>query len=352
MRFPYAMFKAAAIETHQFTTCRGCKVSPIRGVLYKCVQCQDYDLCESCKKARIHKSHSFFPVKSEEARVTQSSALCNPWETNRELVKFSDKCEIGRGYFGKVYKGLWKNHPVAIKTLHSSMNVQDFLAEAAIMATLKHNNVMTLLAVVTRQEPVMIITEFMDQGSLLDFLRRNDRKLPMKTLIWIALEVADGMKYLEFKNYVHRDLAARNVLVGTGDNGEITIKICDFGLTRVLSQQHKTPSLVYKSAGNIFSLRWTAPEAMPPEKNFTVKSDVWSYGILLTEIVTFGCNPYNSVRDEDIPKVIKSGKIMKCPDGCSQNLYWIMRKTWSLNIYDRPSFHEILLLLLASFRVS
>ena len=164
------------------------------------------------------------------------------------------------------------------------MDPQDFLAEAQLMKKIQHDKLIRLFAVCTTEEPIYIVTELMKNGSLLDYLRSpKGRQLKFDKLTDYSIQIATGMSYLESRNYIHRDLAARNVLVG--QKGTI-VKIADFGLARVIKEEE------YEArAGAKFPLKWTAPEALNYGK-FTIKSDVWSFGILLSEIVTYGQIPY------------------------------------------------------------
>merc|ERR1712193_550296 len=125
-------------------------------------------------------------------------------------------------------------------------------------------------------------TELMKNGSLLEYLQGKGRTLKLAQLIDMSAQIASGMAYLESQNYIHRDLAARNVLVG--DNN--IAKVADFGLARVIVENEYTAH-----EGAKFPIKWTAPEAALRNK-FSIKSDVWSFGILLTEVVTYGRIPY------------------------------------------------------------
>ncbi|NXG58566.1 LYN kinase, partial [Hemiprocne comata] len=173
---------------------------------------------------------------------------------------------------------------VAVKTLKpGTMSVQAFLEEANLMKTLQHDKLVRLYAVVTKEEPIYIITEFMAKGSLLDFLKSDEgSKLLLPKLIDFSAQIAEGMAYIERKNYIHRDLRAANVLV----SDLLMCKIADFGLARVIEDNEYTAR-----EGAKFPIKWTAPEAIN-YGSFTIKSDVWSFGILLYEIVTYGKIPY------------------------------------------------------------
>lgn len=148
------------------------------------------------------------------------------WEIDRASLKLKEK--LGAGQFGEVWEGVWNNlTPVAIKSLkEGSMDKDQFLAEASIMKKLRHDKLIKLYAVVTLEEPILIVTELMKNGSLLDYFRIGDgRSLKFPLLVDICAQVAQGMAFLESKNFIHRDLAARNILVGEN----AIVKIADFG---------------------------------------------------------------------------------------------------------------------------
>ena len=164
------------------------------------------------------------------------------------------------------------------------MEKKDFIQEADIMKTLNHKHLIKLLAVSTKEDPIYIITELMENGALNTFLRERESKqqlLDQKELIYMGAQVAHGMQYLEQHRFVHRDLAARNVLV----SANLTCKVADFGLARCLVEDEYCPT-----NNTRFPVKWTAPEAF--RGNFTTKSDVWSFGVLLAEIITHGKVPY------------------------------------------------------------
>lgn len=253
------------------------------------------------------------------------------WEIDRGSLKFIRK--LGHGQFGEVWEGLWNNTtPVAIKTLKTgTMDPKDFLSEAHIMKKLRHLKLIQLYAVCTLEEPIYIITELMKHGSLLEFLQGKGRTLKLAQLIDMSAQVAAGMAYLESQNYIHRDLAARNVLVG--DNH--IVKIADFGLARLIKEDEYEARV-----GARFPIKWTAPEAANYSR-FSIKSDVWSFGILLTELVTFGRIPYPGMTNAEVLHQVEHGYRMASPQGCPPNLYDIMLECWHKDPMKRPTFETL-----------
>lgn len=260
------------------------------------------------------------------------------FEVDRKLFVLERK--IGQGQFGDVWQGVYlmNNMKVAIKTLKEGMNPSDFKAEAALMRNLSHPKLIQLYALCTTEEPIYIITELMTNGSLLDYLQTpTGKRLQIDTQIYIAAQIADGMAYLESKNYIHRDLAARNVLVG--DNNEV--KVADFGLARVL----KDLGNIYAAReGTKFPIKWTAPEAAIFNK-FSVKSDVWSFGIVLTEVVTHGRTPYPSMSNQEVLQQVSRSYRMPQPANCPDRLYQIMLSCWKQNFEERPTFEALKMML-------
>ncbi|XP_063922128.1 tyrosine-protein kinase Src42A isoform X1 [Zophobas morio] len=253
------------------------------------------------------------------------------WEIERSSLKFVRK--LGHGQFGEVWEGMWNNTtPVAIKTLKpGTMDPKDFLAEAQIMKKLRHPKLIQLYAVCTVEEPIYIITELMRNGSLLEHLQGKGKSLKLQQLIDMAAQIAAGMAYLESQNYIHRDLAARNVLVA--DNN--VVKIADFGLARLIKEDEYEARV-----GARFPIKWTAPEAANYNK-FSIKSDVWSFGILLTELVTYGRIPYPGMTNAEVLHQVEHGYRMPSPPGCPAPLYDIMLECWNRDPMKRPTFETL-----------
>lgn len=271
-------------------------------------------------------------IKAKPQMWDLSRELRDKWEIDRNSLEFSDR--LGAGMFGEVWKGLWNKHTwVAIKTLkEGTMEVEKFLEEAAIMKKLRHPKLVTLFAVCSAEEPIYIVTELMSKGALLQHLR-DDRgsSISWSTLIDIAAQVADGMRYIEEQKYIHRDLAARNILVG--DNN--IIKIGDFGLARVINEE------TYEAKqGSKFPIKWTAPEAAMYGK-FTIKSDVWAYGIFLVELVTYGQVPYPGMSNSEVLTQLERGYRHPKPLKCPENMYEIMKSCWKYKANERPTFDHL-----------
>jgi len=224
---------------------------------------------------------------------------------------------------------------VAIKTMKpGTMSSEAFLGEAQIMKQCDHPNLVRLYAVCTTEEPFYIITEFMVGGSLLIYLRNDRNELGIQSMIDMCSQIANGMKYLEERKLVHRDLASRNVLVGDKYSGVPVVKVADFGLARKLMEED-----IYEArTGAKFPIKWTAPEAATMG-NFTTKSDVWSYGILLYEILTRGQVPYPGMHNREVIEQVDLGYRMPMPKNCPEQIYTeIMLKCWDKYPEQRPTF--------------
>ncbi|XP_045481773.1 fibroblast growth factor receptor homolog 1-like isoform X3 [Harmonia axyridis] len=280
------------------------------------------------------------------------------WEIPRELLTLGKS--LGEGAFGKVVKadahGLLKpgiNCVVAVKMLkegHTDNEMMDLVSEMEMMKMIgKHINIINLLGCCTQNGPLFVIVEFAPHGNLRDFLRQHrpssgyepaigmiekeKKTLTQKDLVSFAYQVAKGMEYLASRRCIHRDLAARNVLV----SDDYILKIADFGLARDIHCN----DYYRKTTDGRLPVKWMAPEALF-HRVYTTKSDVWSYGILLWEIMTLGGTPYPSVPSvEKLFQLLRNGHRMEKPPCCSLEIYLLMRECWSYHPNERPTFSEL-----------
>lgn len=256
------------------------------------------------------------------------------WEIKREEIVL--KKLLGKGNFGEVYLGQWRKVQVAVKTMRntSSATTEEFMTEAALMRQFKHPKIVALFGVCTKDGPIYIVQEYMSKGCLLTWLKSNkETSIKLADLIYICFQVASGMKHMESLNLIHRDLAARNVLLG--DNN--VAKIGDFGLARLINEGQ------YFSTSKVkLPVKWTAIEAILYGK-FSVKSDVWSYGILLMEIFTYGQPPYGKMMAMDIIQKLNNGYRMPKPIGYNlpDDIYEKMLNCWDAEPERRPTFEHL-----------
>ncbi|KAM9504209.1 megakaryocyte-associated tyrosine-protein kinase isoform 4-T4 [Salvelinus alpinus] len=234
---------------------------------------------------------------------------------------------IGEGEFGAVFEGDYIGQKVAVKNIKCDVTAQAFLEETTVMTKLQHKNLVRLLGVIV-DNGLHIVTELMAKGNLVNFLRTRGRfVIRTGQLLRFALDVCEGMEYLESKRLVHRDLAARNILV----SNEGVAKVSDFGLTKVDCKASDNAKLPVK---------WTAPEALKKEK-FSTRSDVWSYGVLLWETFSYGRQPYPKMSVKEVKERVEQGYRMEAPEECPPSVYALMRGCWEAEPKKRPSFHKL-----------
>uniref|UniRef100_A0A7N8WKG8 Tyrosine-protein kinase receptor n=1 Tax=Mastacembelus armatus TaxID=205130 RepID=A0A7N8WKG8_9TELE len=270
------------------------------------------------------------------------------WEVAREKITMHR--ELGQGSFGMVYegiaKGVVKDEPetrVAIKTVNESASMRErieFLNEASVMKEFNCHHVVRLLGVVSQGQPTLVIMELMTRGDLKSHLRSLRKEnatsqvlLPLKKMIQMAGEIADGMAYLNANKFVHRDLAARNCMVAE----DFTVKIGDFGMTRDIYETD-----YYRKGGKgLLPVRWMSPESLK-DGVFTTMTDVWSFGVVLWEIATLAEQPYQGMSNEQVLRFVMEGGLLDKPDNCPDMLFELMRMCWQYNPKMRPSFLEII----------
>ncbi|KAK3610541.1 hypothetical protein CHS0354_008977, partial [Potamilus streckersoni] len=240
---------------------------------------------------------------------------------NRNRLRVGDI--IGKGHFGCVLTG-YLTLPgdkvdilVAIKTLHKKnlrdIDVDAFLREIMIMKEFDHPNVLRLLGLcLGRNDMPLMVLPFMEHGDLLSYIRDDTNVPTVKDLVQFGVGIAEGMAYLSDHKFVHRDLAARNCML----DKELNVKVADFGLSREIYEREYYSSDNKKTK---LPIRWMAPESME-KGTYSAKSDVWSYGIVLWELVTRGVTPYPEVDNWDIVRYLQKGRRLSQPQYCPDKL--------------------------------
>ncbi|XP_061594693.1 tyrosine-protein kinase receptor Tie-1 isoform X2 [Cololabis saira] len=267
-----------------------------------------------------------------------------------EDIKFEDV--IGEGNFGQVIKAMIKKDgskmSAAIKMLKefaSENDHRDFAGELEVLCKLgQHPNIINLIGACENRGYLYIAIEYAPYGNLLDFLRKSRvletdpafakehgtaSTLTSQQLLQFSVDVANGMHYLSDKQFIHRDLAARNVLVGDSH----VAKIADFGLSR------GEEVYVKKTMGRL-PVRWMAIESLNYSV-YTTKSDVWSFGVLLWEIVSLGGTPYCGMTCAELYEKLPQGFRMEKPKNCDDEVYELMKQCWRDRPYERPPFTQI-----------
>ncbi|XP_016997567.2 fibroblast growth factor receptor homolog 2 [Drosophila takahashii] len=292
--------------------------------------------------------------------------LDSNWEIPRQQLNLGSI--LGEGAFGRVVMaeadGLPRSPQLAetivavkmVKEEHTDTDMASLVREMEVMKMIgKHINIINLLGCCSQGGPLWVIVEFAPHGNLKDFLKQNRPGAPQrrsdsdgylddkplipaqhlgeKELTKFAFQIARGMEYLASRRCIHRDLAARNVLVSDG----YVMKIADFGLARDIQDTE----YYRKNTNGRLPIKWMAPESLQ-EKKYDSQSDVWSYGVLLWEIMTYGDQPYPQILSaEELYSYLITGQRMEKPAKCSLNIYVVMRQCWHFESCARPTFTEL-----------
>ncbi|XP_066257101.1 uncharacterized protein [Euwallacea similis] len=265
---------------------------------------------------------------------------------------------IGQGNFGQVFKGILESYSdnsfepimVAVKKVKGSTlsSIEDFEREINIMKGLKHPNIVHILGVL-RDPDLQLVMEYVPDGCLQAHLKHKKDELQIPLLLKYASDIAQGMDYLGTKNIVHRDLAARNILVVERSH----VKISDFGLAQFIgSDDYYT----VRNRNRELPLKWYAPESFGFEGKFSVRSDVWSYGVTLYEMFAYGDSPPELGNLDSAPEGQEQASLQKsmldaiyrgarypCPEHCPQAVYFnVIKPCWELDPHARPTFKDLI----------
>ncbi|KAL4571182.1 hypothetical protein LXL04_017935 [Taraxacum kok-saghyz] len=259
-----------------------------------------------------------------------------------DLRKLSMGPAFAQGAFGKLYKGTYNGEDVAIKLLEKPENdlergqlmEQQFQQEVMMLARLKHPNIVRFIGGCKKPMVWCIVTEYAKGGSVRQFLaKRQNRSVPLKLAVKQALDVARGMEYVHGFGLIHRDLKSDNLLI----SADKSIKIADFGVARIEVQ---TEGMTPETG----TYRWMAPE-MIQHRPYTQKVDVYSFGIVLWELIT-GMLPFqNMTAVQAAFAVVNKGVRPTIPHDCLPVLTEIMTRCWDGNPDCRPSFSEVVRML-------
>ncbi|CAO4386651.1 unnamed protein product [Caenorhabditis nigoni] len=321
-----------------------------------------------CRKRRRQNRNPFpvpFAKKGNDYETQLDSpaySIHDPWLLDRNNLEINYSKKLGSGAFCNVFKGKingeapvstihpgqrtqqLRDCPVAVKMLPSFADDaarSDFMQEINFMKSLAyHPHLVSMLGFVADRKSPYLLVEFCEHGDLLHMIRNRKQEiidgpavspdgLKIKDLLMFSWQISNGLEYLNNIGCIHRDIAARNVLVDSSN----TCKIGDFGLCRL------TDSLLYTARGGRLPLKWMAPESLSSYE-YSFKSDVWSYGVLLWELFSLGEVPYAEVQTTELLTTHRSGKRLLKPDYCPDEIYDVMRSCWQELPDDRPAFQQ------------
>ncbi|KAM4880923.1 receptor tyrosine-protein kinase erbB-3 [Sylvia borin] len=267
-------------------------------------------------------------------------------KANKVLARIFKESELkrlkvlGSGVFGTVHKGIWIPDgdsikiPVSIKVIQDWSGQQSFHAVTDHMlaiGSLDHSYIVRLLGICPGPQ-LQLVTQLLPLGSLLDYVRKNRGAISPQLLLNWCVQVAKGMYYLEEHRMVHRNLAARNVLLKSPSQAQVA----DFGIADLLYPDDK--KYFYNEVKT--PIKWMALESIHFGR-YTHQSDVWSYGVTLWEMMTFGAEPYAGIRLAEVPDLLEKGERLSQPHICTIDVYMVMVKCWMIDENIRPTFKEL-----------
>uniref|UniRef100_A0A665T8D2 Tyrosine-protein kinase n=1 Tax=Echeneis naucrates TaxID=173247 RepID=A0A665T8D2_ECHNA len=272
-----------------------------------------------------------YPVREQDKSAPSTAGFSyEKWEINPSELTFMK--ELGCGQFGVVRLGKWRaQHKVAIKAIREgAMYEEDFIEEAKVMMKLSHPNLVQLYGICSQQRPMYIVTEFMEHGCLLNFLRQRRGSFSLGSLLSICLDVCEGMEHLEAKGFIHRDLVSPRLKEPVRCSFPGSLRVTRY----VLDNQYTS------SSGAKFPVKWSPPEVFNFCK-YSSMSDVWSFGVLMWEVLTEGQMPFEQHQNHEVVTLVMQGHRLYRPKMAPPSIYDIMQLCWHERPEGRPSFSQL-----------
>jgi len=293
---------------------------------------------QSGSSPSISGSHDW-TIKPSFINVLTNSPLLRANTPSVYLQNIRIERKLGAGRFAEVFLGVWNGTtPVALKMLkYGATSAREFENEMRMLMKLNHPNIVRFLGIFKPDNSESyLVMEYLAKGALSEFLAREDiqRRLQIKDLLYMVADVAAAMMQLEQKSIVHRDLGARNLLVSESD-GRFIVKLADLGLSRDIVND------VYEATDDsTFPVKWSPPEVII-RRQYTAKSDVFSFGVVVWEIFEFGKFPWPSMSNLEASAHVLQGNRLGKPDKCPDSVYQIMLSCWNEDPQLRPNFAQI-----------
>jgi len=253
-----------------------------------------------------------------------------------EIENVAVEQKLGEGNFGEVYLGKWGHTKVALKSIKDQTQAVQFIREFKLLLKLRHPNIVSCFGIHTNSEGKMyMVMEYVSLGSVDNILRDKEYELKDKDLLDMIMCAALGMEYLEHNGIQHRDMACRNLLATKIDNSYV-VKCCDFGLSKEATYYYSSTTSNAK-----IPIRWSAPEILKGKK-FTNKADVWSFGITMWEVYSFGQIPYAWMSNQEVYESVVNGAfLLKKPERCPEEIFSLIRDCCKPDPTSRPNFPEV-----------
>ncbi|BFG32576.1 hypothetical protein CerSpe_188500 [Prunus speciosa] len=259
-------------------------------------------------------------------------------EWSADMSQLYIGCKFASGRHSRIYRGVYKQRDVAIKLISQPeedaglavLLEKQFTSEVALLFRLHHPNIISFVAACKKPPVFCIITEYLSGGSLRKYLHQQEpHSVPLSLVVKLALDIARGMQYLHSQSILHRDLKSENLLLGE----DMSVKVADFGISCLESQ-------CGSAKGFTGTYRWMAPE-MIKEKHHTKKVDVYSFGIVLWELLT-ALTPFDNMTPEQAAFAVSQKNARPpLPSTCPMAFSRLISRCWSTHPDKRPHFDEI-----------